>query len=218
MLSVTRRSVLRSAIAVALAPTLGSVLLPGLAPAASAAVSWTAKWIWAPTSTANQWVAFRRSFTLDSAPVEGGDADRGGLQVLAVGQRRAHRLRRSAQARPQPHRHLLRRDRLRNDRCRAPNWGAKASADEAGRRPAVASRSHDTPSGYPPVLPDAMREEALGARRDVSSTGRVRDPGSRCAWHSWGRDPGRAGASEVAGPGRVPALATVSDLPLLASR
>ncbi|MFF4655454.1 discoidin domain-containing protein [Streptomyces sp. NPDC001381] len=68
MSSVSRRSVLRSAIAVALAPTLGSVLLPGLAPVASAAVSWTAKWIWAPSSSANQWVAFRRSFTLGSAP------------------------------------------------------------------------------------------------------------------------------------------------------
>ncbi|MFE6822268.1 discoidin domain-containing protein [Streptomyces sp. NPDC057690] len=70
MSSVTRRSVLRSAIAVALAPTLGSVLLPQLAPAASAAVSWTAKWIWAPSSSANQWVAFRRAFTLDSAPTK----------------------------------------------------------------------------------------------------------------------------------------------------
>ncbi|MER6186982.1 discoidin domain-containing protein [Streptomyces sp. NPDC001652] len=65
---VSRRNVLRSAIAVALAPTLGSVMLPGLAPVASAAVSWTAKWIWAPSSTTNQWVAFRRSFTLGSAP------------------------------------------------------------------------------------------------------------------------------------------------------
>ncbi|MFJ9296409.1 discoidin domain-containing protein [Streptomyces asoensis] len=68
MSSVSRRSVLRSAIAVALAPTLGSALLPGLAPVAAAAVSWTAKWIWAPSSSANQWVAFRRSFTLGSAP------------------------------------------------------------------------------------------------------------------------------------------------------
>ena len=68
MHDVTRRNILRSAIAVALAPTLGSVLLPGLAPTASAAVSWTAKWIWAPSSSANQWVAFRRSFTLGSAP------------------------------------------------------------------------------------------------------------------------------------------------------
>ncbi|MFD5914437.1 discoidin domain-containing protein [Streptomyces massasporeus] len=65
---VSRRNVLRSAIAVALAPTLGAVMLPGLAPVASAAVSWTAKWIWAPSSTTNQWVAFRRSFTLGSAP------------------------------------------------------------------------------------------------------------------------------------------------------
>jgi hypothetical protein len=48
-----------------MAPTLGSLILPGLA---SAAVSWTAKWIWAPSSSANQWVAFRRSFTLDSVP------------------------------------------------------------------------------------------------------------------------------------------------------
>ncbi|WP_128429284.1 discoidin domain-containing protein [Streptomyces cyaneus] len=68
MKRVSRRSVLRSAIAVSLAPTLGSVLLPGLASTASAAVSWTAKWIWAPASSANQWVAFRRSFTLPSAP------------------------------------------------------------------------------------------------------------------------------------------------------
>lgn len=68
MHDVTRRSALRSAIAVAMAPTLGSLILPGLAPTASAAVSWTAKWIWAPSSSANQWVAFRRSFTLDSAP------------------------------------------------------------------------------------------------------------------------------------------------------
>ncbi|BBC31116.1 Glycoside hydrolase family 78 [Streptomyces graminofaciens] len=65
---VTRRSILSSAIAVALAPTLGSLALPGLASTASAAVSWTAKWIWAPSSSANQWVAFRRSFTLASAP------------------------------------------------------------------------------------------------------------------------------------------------------
>ncbi|MDX2758440.1 alpha-L-rhamnosidase-related protein [Streptomyces europaeiscabiei] len=68
MTHVSRRSVQRSAIAVARAPTLGSLIMPGLAPTASAAVSWTAKWIWAPTSTANQWVAFRRSFTLGSAP------------------------------------------------------------------------------------------------------------------------------------------------------
>ncbi|MFE1922286.1 discoidin domain-containing protein [Streptomyces asoensis] len=68
MSSVSRRSVLRSAIAVALAPTLGSAFLPGLAPVAAAVVSWTAKWIWAPSSSANQWVAFRRSFTLGSAP------------------------------------------------------------------------------------------------------------------------------------------------------
>ncbi|MET9773939.1 discoidin domain-containing protein [Streptomyces sp. NPDC006367] len=67
---VTRRTALRSAIAVALAPTLGSLALPGLAPAASAAVPWSAKWIWAPTGTANQWVAFRRSFTLGSAPAK----------------------------------------------------------------------------------------------------------------------------------------------------
>ncbi|MGW7202570.1 alpha-L-rhamnosidase-related protein [Streptomyces sp. NPDC054837] len=65
---VTRRNVLRSAIAVALAPTLGSLILPGLATTASAAVSWTAKWIWAPSSSTNQWVAFRRSFTLGSTP------------------------------------------------------------------------------------------------------------------------------------------------------
>ncbi|MEH0663734.1 discoidin domain-containing protein [Streptomyces stelliscabiei] len=64
----TRRSTLRSAIAVALAPTLGSLVLPGLASAAAAAVSWTAKWIWAPSSSANQWVAFRKTFTLASAP------------------------------------------------------------------------------------------------------------------------------------------------------
>ncbi|MEU9267147.1 discoidin domain-containing protein [Streptomyces sp. NPDC048251] len=68
MQHITRRSALCSAVAVALAPTLGSLLLPGLAPVASAAVSWTAKWIWAPSSTTNQWVAFRRSFTLGSAP------------------------------------------------------------------------------------------------------------------------------------------------------
>ncbi len=64
----SRRTALRSAIGVALAPTLSSLLLPGQAPAASAAVSWSAKWIWAPSSTTNQWVAFRRSFTLGSAP------------------------------------------------------------------------------------------------------------------------------------------------------
>ncbi|MEI5522927.1 discoidin domain-containing protein [Streptomyces brasiliscabiei] len=68
MPGITRRSALRSAIAVALAPTLGSVTLPRLAATASAAVAWTAKWIWAPSSSANQWVAFRRSFTLASAP------------------------------------------------------------------------------------------------------------------------------------------------------
>ncbi|MCL8011230.1 discoidin domain-containing protein [Streptomyces sp. AS02] len=68
MQCIPRRSILRSAIAVALAPTLGSALMPGLAPTASAAVSWTAKWIWAPSSATNQWVAFRRSFTLASAP------------------------------------------------------------------------------------------------------------------------------------------------------
>ncbi|MEU2281521.1 discoidin domain-containing protein [Streptomyces sp. NPDC013178] len=68
MPDLTRRSALRSAIAVALAPTLGSLALPGLAPAASAAVTWTARWIWAPTSTTSQWVAFRRSFTLGFAP------------------------------------------------------------------------------------------------------------------------------------------------------
>ncbi|OXY85819.1 glycoside hydrolase family 78 [Streptomyces diastatochromogenes] len=44
--------------------------MPGLASPASAAVSWTAKWIWASASSANQWVAFRRSFTLDSAPAK----------------------------------------------------------------------------------------------------------------------------------------------------
>jgi alpha-L-rhamnosidase len=68
MPDITRRSALRTAIAVALAPTLGSLVLPGMAPTAAAAVSWTAKWIWAPSSSANQWVAFRRSFTLASAP------------------------------------------------------------------------------------------------------------------------------------------------------
>ncbi|MEU6381639.1 discoidin domain-containing protein [Streptomyces sp. NPDC046909] len=68
MQRIPRRPVLRSAIAVALAPTLGSVLMPRLAPSASAAVSWTARWIWAPSSSTNQWVAFRRTFTLDSAP------------------------------------------------------------------------------------------------------------------------------------------------------
>ncbi|MFC8094554.1 discoidin domain-containing protein [Streptomyces sp. NPDC057301] len=68
MSHVTRRSALRGAIAVALAPTLSSVVLPGLARTASAAVSWSARWIWAPSSTTNQWVAFRRSFTLGSAP------------------------------------------------------------------------------------------------------------------------------------------------------
>ncbi|MET8982660.1 discoidin domain-containing protein [Streptomyces sp. NPDC004539] len=68
MQHISRRSALRSAIGVALAPALGSLVLPGLAPAASAAVSWTAKWVWAPSSSANQWVAFRRSFTLGSAP------------------------------------------------------------------------------------------------------------------------------------------------------
>ncbi|SFO14053.1 hypothetical protein SAMN04487980_10775, partial [Streptomyces sp. cf124] len=68
MPDLTRRSTLCSAIAVALAPTLGSLALPGLAASASAAVSWSAKWIWAPTSSTNQWVAFRRSFTLAAAP------------------------------------------------------------------------------------------------------------------------------------------------------
>ena len=68
MPQVTRRSVLHSAIAVALVPTLGSLVLPGGASVASAAVSWTAKWIWASASSANQWVAFRRSFTLGAAP------------------------------------------------------------------------------------------------------------------------------------------------------
>ncbi len=68
MPDLTRRSTLCSAIAVALAPTLGSLVLPGLAASASAAVSWSAKWIWAPTSSTNQWVAFRRSFTLAAAP------------------------------------------------------------------------------------------------------------------------------------------------------
>jgi hypothetical protein len=68
MQHMSRRSLLGSAIAVALAPTLASTILPRLASTASAAVSWTAKWIWAPSSTANQWVAFRRSFTLDAAP------------------------------------------------------------------------------------------------------------------------------------------------------
>ncbi|MFF5184454.1 discoidin domain-containing protein [Streptomyces sp. NPDC000345] len=65
---VSRRSALRSAMGVALAPTLGSLVLPGLAPAVSAADSWTAKWIWAPSSSTNQWVAFRRTFALASAP------------------------------------------------------------------------------------------------------------------------------------------------------
>ncbi|MFI5472703.1 discoidin domain-containing protein [Streptomyces cacaoi] len=68
MENTTRRSVLRSATAVALAPTLSALLVPGLAATASAADSWTARWIWAPSSTANQWVAFRRSFALGSAP------------------------------------------------------------------------------------------------------------------------------------------------------
>ncbi|MFF6983514.1 discoidin domain-containing protein [Streptomyces sp. NPDC008343] len=70
MSSVTRRSALRGAIAVALAPTLGSLVLPSLAAPASAAVSWKAQWIWAPSSKTNQWVAFRRSFTLGSAPTK----------------------------------------------------------------------------------------------------------------------------------------------------
>ncbi|MER6154346.1 discoidin domain-containing protein [Streptomyces sp. NPDC001868] len=70
MPDITRRSTLRSAIAVALAPTLGSLMLPRLASEASAAVAWTAKWIWAPTSSTNQWVAFRRSFTLGAAPAK----------------------------------------------------------------------------------------------------------------------------------------------------
>ncbi|WP_328505346.1 alpha-L-rhamnosidase-related protein [Streptomyces sp. NBC_00391] len=70
MPDLTRRSALRSAIAVALAPTLGSLLLPRLASTASAAVSWTAKWIWAPSSSTNQWVAFRRSLTLGAAPTK----------------------------------------------------------------------------------------------------------------------------------------------------
>lgn len=68
MQRISRRSALRSAIGVALAPTLGSLVLPGLTPPASAAVSWSTKWIWASASSANQWVAFRRSFTLDSVP------------------------------------------------------------------------------------------------------------------------------------------------------
>jgi alpha-L-rhamnosidase len=68
MQHMSRRSLVGSAIAVALAPTLGSTILPRLASTASAAVSWTAKWIWSPSSTANQWVAFRRAFTLDAAP------------------------------------------------------------------------------------------------------------------------------------------------------
>ncbi|MFE9448075.1 discoidin domain-containing protein [Streptomyces sp. NPDC006739] len=70
MQHISRRSILRSATAVALAPTVGSLLLPGLATGAAAAVSWTAKWIWAPSSSTNQWVAFRRSLTLASAPAQ----------------------------------------------------------------------------------------------------------------------------------------------------
>ncbi|MFI9834658.1 discoidin domain-containing protein [Streptomyces sp. NPDC051913] len=68
MQCIPRRSVLRSAIAVALAPTLGSTLLPGFASTADAAVSWSARWIWAPSSATNQWVAFRKKFTLNAAP------------------------------------------------------------------------------------------------------------------------------------------------------
>jgi hypothetical protein len=68
MQPVSRRSALRSAVAVALAPTVGSPTTPGLTETASAAVPWTARWIWAPSSTTNQWVAFRRSFGLASAP------------------------------------------------------------------------------------------------------------------------------------------------------
>ena len=30
---------------------------------------WTARWIWTDQTTQNQWVAFRKSFTLDAAPV-----------------------------------------------------------------------------------------------------------------------------------------------------
>lgn len=68
MRQMTRRSVLRTATAVALAPVLSSLVLPALAPAAAAAGPWTAKWIWAPSTTTNQWVAFRRSFTLAARP------------------------------------------------------------------------------------------------------------------------------------------------------
>lgn len=68
MRKMTRRSVLRTATAVALAPTLSSLVLPALAPTATAADSWTAKWIWAPSSSTNQWVAFRRTLTLGSVP------------------------------------------------------------------------------------------------------------------------------------------------------
>ncbi|MEU5310895.1 discoidin domain-containing protein [Streptomyces sp. NPDC021562] len=68
MQHVSRRSALRSVTGVALAPTLGSLLVPGLAPTSSAAEPWAATWIWAAASSANQWVAFRRSFALGSAP------------------------------------------------------------------------------------------------------------------------------------------------------
>ncbi|MEH0420864.1 alpha-L-rhamnosidase-related protein [Streptomyces sp. B21-083] len=68
MRQLSRRSVLRTATAVALAPVLGSLVLPTLAPTAAAADPWTAKWIWAPSTTANQWVAFRKSFDLAAKP------------------------------------------------------------------------------------------------------------------------------------------------------
>ncbi|MEU4445624.1 discoidin domain-containing protein [Actinosynnema sp. NPDC050801] len=67
MSQVSRRSVLRTAMAATVAPTAGSLVLAPPASEASA-VSWSARWIWAPSSRTNQWLAFRRSFTLDSAP------------------------------------------------------------------------------------------------------------------------------------------------------
>ncbi|MDX3452292.1 discoidin domain-containing protein [Streptomyces sp. ME02-8801-2C] len=70
MRQLTRRSVLRTATAVALAPLASSLVLPALAPAAAAADPWTAKWIWAPATATNQWVAFRRSFTLPAKPAQ----------------------------------------------------------------------------------------------------------------------------------------------------
>ncbi|WP_405813399.1 discoidin domain-containing protein [Streptomyces sp. NBC_01390] len=68
MRQLSRRSVLRTATAVALAPVLSSLVLPALAPTAAAADPWTARWIWAPSTTTNQWVAFRRSFDLAAKP------------------------------------------------------------------------------------------------------------------------------------------------------